>query len=405
MGHRQSHTTMRNTIRLRPGSTYYMADYTAADGSRRRVSTKKTDPAQAKQFLATLLAAEKLAREERLTEARARELIGEIVERTTGERLNFFTVRSWFEDWVAGKTMSKADGTAVRYSQAARGFLDFLGPKADKHLETLRTADIARFFKKEREKGKSLTTVLLSVKVVKTALKAATRLAGLKENPAEGFELPHGEEADAVERETFSPEEVNRLIEAADSDDWKNVIRLSFFTGMRLGDCVNLTWGNVDLANRVIEFVPRKTASRIRAGGKPKRLTVPLHAELEAALSAMPGADGSPKEFVFPSLAGKTSAGRSGLSMAFSRIMDRAKVDAGIRRAKQGEKGRTVRARTFHALRHSFVSALANAGVSIEHRKLIAGHAKEDMTERYSHLSVETLRQSVDRLPGLEGAK
>lgn len=394
---------MRNTIRIRPGSKFYMADYTCADGSRRRVSTKKTDPAQAKQFLASLLAAEKLAREERLTEARARELIGEIVERTTGERLSFFTVRSWFEDWIAGKSMSKADGTAARYAQAARGFVEFLGPRADKHLETLRTADIARFFKAEREKGKSLTTVLLALKVVKTALKSATRLAGLKVNPADAFEMPLGEKGDAVEREVFSPEEVRRLIAAADSQDWKNVIRLSYFTGMRLGDCVNLTWGNVDLANRVIEFIPRKTAGRARAGSKPKRLTVPLHAELEAALSKLEGADGSPKAFLFPSLAGKTSAGRSGLSMAFSRIMERANVDAGVRREKQGEAGRTVRARTFHALRHSFVSALANAGVSIEHRKLMAGHAKEDMTERYSHLSVDTLRESVDRLPGLEG--
>jgi len=394
---------MRNTIRLRPGSDYYMADYTAADGSRRRVSTKESDPGEAKQFLASLLAAEKLAREERLTEARARELIKEIVERTTGESLNFFTVRSWFENWIAGKAMSKADGTAARYAQAARGFLDFLGPKADKHLETLRTADIARFFKQERDRGKSLTTVILSLKVVKTALKAATRLAGLKENPADGFEMPHNEKGDAVEREVFSPEEVNRLIAAADSRDWKNVIRLSYFTGMRLGDCVNLIWRDVDLANRVIEFIPRKTAGRARAGSKPKQLTVPLHAELEAALSKLDGADGSPKAFLFPSLAGKTSAGRSGLSMAFSRIMEQAGVDAGVRREKQGEAGRTVRARTFHALRHSFVSALANAGVSIEHRKLMAGHAKDDMTERYSHLSVDTLRKSVDRLPGLEG--
>jgi hypothetical protein len=110
-----------------------MADYTAADGSRRRVSTKKTDPTEAKQFLATLLAAEKLAREERLTEVRARELIAEIVERTTGERLQFYTVRSWFADWIAGKELSKAVNTAVRYRQVAELFLDYLGPRADKH--------------------------------------------------------------------------------------------------------------------------------------------------------------------------------------------------------------------------------------------------------------------------------
>lgn len=378
-----------------------MADYTSADGSRRRVSTKKSDPAEAKQFLASLLAAEKMAREERLTEARARELIGEIVERTTGERLHFFTVRSWFEDWIAGKNMSKTEGTAKRYEQAARGFVDFLGPKADKHLETLRTADIAKFFKAEREAGKSLTTVLLSVKVVKSALRAATRLAGLKESPAEAFEIPSNEEGDAVEREAFSPEEVKLIIAAANSEDWKNAIRVGYFTGMRLGDIANLTWGKVDLANRVIEYVPQKTSRRVRAGGKPKKLTVPIHPELDAALSKLAGADGSPSAFLFPSLAGRTSGGKSGLSSTFLKFMGKAGVDAGVRREKSGKSGRTVRARTFHALRHTNVSALGNAGASLEHRKLIVGHAKETMTERYSHIEAETLRPSVEKIPGL----
>jgi len=380
-----------------------MADYTAADGSRRRVSTKKTDPREASQFVSSLLAAEKLAREERLTEARARELIAEIVERTTGERLQFFTVRKWFTDWIAGKEISKADATTIRYRNSVALFLESLGDRADKNIETLRTADIARFFKAERVKGKSLMTCVLNVKVVKMALASAVRLAGLKQNPAAGFEFP-SESGESVEREVFAPEEVRRLIAKA-SGDWPGVIRLAFFSGMRIGDCVNLKWKCVDLGRKVIEFIPRKTAGRVKAGGKAKKIAVPMHPELETALAAMPGADGSPDAFVFPSLAGKTTAGRSGLSMSFSRLMDRAGVDSAVRREKTGKEGRTVRARTFHALRHSFVTALANAGVSLEHRKLLAGHTEESMTEGYTHTEVETLRAAVDRLPGLGSSK
>ena len=88
--------------------------------------------------------------------------------------------------------------------------------------------------------------------------------------------------------------------------------------------------------------------------------------------------------------------------MAFSSIMEKAGVDAGVRREKAGKSGRTGRARTFHSLRHSFVTALQNSGASLEHRKLLAGHTEEAMTERYSHIEVETLRAAVDRLPGLE---
>jgi integrase len=316
--------------------------------------------------------------------------------------LQFFTVRSWFEDWMAGKELSKAGNTALRYRLAADLFLAFLGPRADKHLEVVRVADIAGFYKAERGKGKSVATCVLNVKVLKSIFRAATKMAGLKQSPAEGFEFP-AEEGDSVEREVFTPSEVKLMIEAAGNEDWPGVIRLAFFTGMRLGDCVNLQWRSVDLGRKVIEFTPRKTANRARAGGKPKRIAVPMHPELESALAAMPGADGSPDASLFPSLAGKTSAGRLGLSMSFSRIMEKAGVDSVVRREKSGKAGRTVRARSFHALRHSFVTALANAGVSLEHRKLLAGHTEEQMTERYSHTGIEILRAGVDRLPGLEG--
>jgi integrase len=345
-----------------------------------------------------LLAARQHASEERTAEPHARKLIGDIVERATGRPLEACKVRDWLTDWIEGKKLSKAEGTALRYGQAVDTFLASLGESAHKDLNTLRTKDIQTFYKAERKEGKSVQTVALEVKVIKSALRAATKQGFLKTNPAEAFEFPAEAEAGAVERETFSPAEVAALIEAAETKDWKGVIRLAYFTGMRLGDCVNLRWRDVNLAGSVIVYVPRKTARR-----KSKAITVPMHPELEAELSAMTGADGSPEAFVFASLAGKTSAGRSGLSMTFSRMMERAGVDSAVKREKSG-KGRTVRARTFHALRHSFVTSLANAGVSFEHRKLLAGHVEDAMTANYTHDQTDQLRKSVEKLPGLKVA-
>lgn len=421
----------------KPRSPYYFVDYVAPDGSRRRVSTKRTDKEAAQTVLREMIAAELLAKKEQLTPERARELIeqlaqrttgkvedmvtrllaarqhaseertaepharkliGDIVERATGRPLEACKVRDWLTDWIEGKKLSKAEGTALRYGQAVDTFLASLGESAHKDLNTLRTKDIQTFYKAERKEGKSVQTVALEVKVIKSALRAATKQGFLKTNPAEAFEFPAEAEAGAVERETFSPAEVAALIEAAETKDWKGVIRLAYFTGMRLGDCVNLRWRDVNLAGSVIVYVPRKTARR-----KSKAITVPMHPELEAELSAMTGADGSPEAFVFASLAGKTSAGRSGLSMTFSRIMERAGVDSAVKREKSG-KGRTVRARTFHALRHSFVTSLANAGVSFEHRKLLAGHVEDAMTANYTHDQTDQLRKSVEKLPGLKVA-
>ena len=72
-------------------------------------------------------------------------------------------------------------------------------------------------------------------------------------------------------------------------------------------------------------------------------------------------------------------------------------MNAAVRWEKTGTAGRTERARTFQALRHKNVSALGNAGASLEHRKLIMERAKETMTAHYSHIEAETLRPSIEK--------
>jgi len=93
-------------------------------------------------------------------------------------------------------------------------------------------------------------------------------------NPAHAVDyLPTHPER--VEKGTFSPEEVAALIAAAPTDDWRGVILLGYFAGLRLQDCLSLTWGNADLPIRALSLIPRKTA---RTG---KKLLIPMHPQLE----------------------------------------------------------------------------------------------------------------------------
>jgi integrase len=108
-----------------------------------------------------------------------------------------------------------------------------------------------------------------------------------------------------------------------------------------------------------------------------------------------------PSAFLFRSLAGRSGGGKSGLSMAFKRIMEQAEVDAGVARLSSGTKGRSFSLRSFHSLRHSFISALANSGVSSELRRRLSGHASEEMHAVYTHHELETIRQAVSAIPRL----
>jgi integrase len=60
---------------------------------------------------------------------------------------------------------------------------------------------------------------------------------------------------------------------------------------------------------------------------------------------------------------------------------------------------RTLSRRSFHALRHSFTSALANADVAPELRMKLTGHSSEAVHRGYTHHEIETLRQAILKLP------
>jgi integrase len=179
---------------------------------------------------------------------------------------------------------------------------------------------------------------------------------------------------------------VAKLVGAAEGD-WKGAILLAYYTGARLRDVTNMRWNAIDLKRQLITFTPSKTN---------KAQTIPLHVELERHLLKSPGIG---KAFVFPSLAGKGTGGKSGLSGQFAAIMARAGIEGKITR--HTAEGRANNSLSFHSLRHSFNSALANAGVSQEIRQKLTGHASAEMNKLYTHHEIEPLRAAVEKLPAL----
>jgi len=80
--------------------------------------------------------------------------------------------------------------------------------------------------------------------------------------------------------------------------------------------------------------------------------------------------------------------------------MEKAGVVAKVVEAKGGA-GRSRITKGFHSLRHSFVSALANAGVHADIRQKLAGHSDERVHQNYTHHEIETLRGAVGKIPSL----
>jgi len=67
----------------------------------------------------------------------------------------------------------------------------------------------------------------------------------------------------------------------------------------------------------------------------------------------------------------------------------------------KGAGKRMISKRTFHALRHSFTSALANKNVASELRMKLTGHKPLAEHQKYTHHEMDNLRAAVKKNPVL----
>ncbi len=241
-----------------------------------------------------------------------------------------------------------------------------------------------RFLNQRIAKKLSPATVRLDVKIIGGALNVARRQGLITTNPAEAVELP---EAVGMERGTFTPAEVKMLVDTADGE-WKLLIMFAYFTGARLSDCCRMQWDGVDLAGETLTYQQAKTGAKV---------FTPLHPDLLARLNKLAGTD-KPDVFILPQIAGQRTSGRRGLSETFKQIMRKAGVDS---QTVKGKGNQMFSKRSFHALRHSFTSALANQNVSSELRMKLTGHATEGEHQKYTHHEIENLRAAVKKIPSL----
>jgi integrase len=349
------------------------------DGSQKTVADKR---GEAWEVCLGIERAESYAKNGTLTEQQAKKIIGEILERTTGEPLHSYKVSDWLTHWLDMKEQVRSGKTMDRYRQVIRDFTASLGSRASLALSHITPKDIFAYRNSIIAANKTPRTANLSVKVVSAAFNAAVRQHIVESNPATALEsLP----VKAEEKGTFTPVQVSKLMRAAEGE-WRAAILLGYCTGARLGDVANMRWDAIDWRNKIIQFTPSKTK---------RPVTIPLHPQLERELLKRAGIG---KAKMFPTLAGKGTGGRHGLSGRFTAIMEKAGIEP---KRTQASGGRRLSNLSFHSLRHSFNSAMANAGIAQEVRQKLTGHTSAETNKVYTHHELEPLRAAVAAIPSI----
>jgi len=170
--------------------------------------------------------------------------------------------------------------------------------------------------------------------------------------------------------EFLTPDQVDRLLKALDEcEDWRPVavVRLALSTGMRRGEILGLQWQDIDQERGFIRIVTPK-------GGRDA--SVPMNTTCRAAIAAIPRT-GSP--YLFP------GAGGRGHVQDLNKPLRKIKAAAGL----------PDDFRILHGLRHHFASSLASNGVDLYTIQRLLNHASPVMTQRYSHLRDEKLKNGA----------
>lgn len=202
-------------------------------------------------------------------------------------------------------------------------------------------------------------------------------LPGADRNPLEG--VPQKPCNNEIER-FLTPDETRRLqdaVEASANTQLKYIVALLLLTGCRKRELLDAKWDEFQL-DRQMWRIPMHRAKT------SKTRHVPLPKAALAILAQLPRWDGCP--FVVPN--------PETLKPFWSvfHCWDKARKAAGLSDVRM------------HDLRHSCASNLVNSGQTLYVVGTILGHAQTKTTQRYAHLSTDTLLAAANAAADHMGA-
>jgi integrase len=303
-------------------------------------------------------------------------------------------VTNHYAPWA--KAHQKAGQATVAALEA--NFADLLG----KDLRTVCAFDVERFKAKRLKDGRKPATVNRDLDRIRGALSRAVEWGFLAAHPLRAVKRAKGGDNSRVRyltapeekrlREALVKREATRRKQRANYNQWcakrkkdglpvwpvgtftdhiMPLVLLAMNTGMRRGEMFGLSWGDVNLPQK-LSTVPAGIAKSRKARH------IPLNAEALDILTRWKR-QGSGEGPVFPSAEG-------------GRLNNITKAWAGLITAAKLPDFR------FHDLRHHFASRLVMAGVDLNTVRELLGHADLAMTLRYSHLAPAKLAEAVAKL-------
>jgi site-specific recombinase XerD len=262
-------------------------------------------------------------------------------------------------------------GSLKGYKRQVAEFGSWLGSRSSDDLRRISVEDISSYnsFLKGKMGGHSVGHYMARLR---TIFHRAHALGYIDADPASLVKIRVEK---AGRRRPFTMEEVQLLLahlEHPERRKFRVPVLFGLYYGMRLSDAISRS--HEEIQNGCITFKVQKTGSII---------SLPLVGELV-------------------SLSGKGPISPGIAAVTMSRRFRGFVKDCGIQVVRRAafDGGEEFGDVTFHSLRHTSATWLAEAGVDMKVRQLILGHSTAAMAVHYTHSSLASIKAALESVHG-----
>jgi len=284
------------------------------------------------------------------------------------------------EEWKSHRFLiGDSENSIYTQGKYAVKFAEGLTASIQKSVSKIKVEHIMQFV--NAFDNKSRNTKMQKLASLKGLLAFGLASGHILHNPASVVKvnskrLKH-KQREGRERIPFTRAEFDEIVDRAPYF-YRQAAGISWFTGLRLGDICRLEWDSL-IRNKAGMF----QQIIVWTDKRDKRVMLPISdpfiggGQLRMFLDEIKMLEGHPHKsgYCFPEQKAdiENPKARSKISAYFTRIVRKAGIDG----------------KSFHCLRHSFVSRLATEGRSLKEIGKLVGHSNTETTEGYAHHGVQ----------------
>lgn len=307
------------------------------------------------------------------------------------------TVSEWLDEWM--KTFCAVKVKPLTYTSYETAINKHIKPVIGAvRLQSLKGVHIQKLYNGMIENGSSPKTVKNIAAILHKSLSMAMKQGIISANPCDAAELP---KAAQKEIHPLSDAEIPLFLAAIENSPMRNAYALCLFAGLREGECLGLSWGQVNFEEKRITISQQLQREKKKGGtyyiapstksGKARQIEPPeiafqyLRAErlrqMENRIAAGPLWN-NPDDLVFTN-----ECGRHFVITTFYKHFKKIAASIGRPDARP------------HDLRHTAATVAIAAGADIKSVQDLLGHATASFTLNvYAHTSDQMKKDTAARM-------